>query len=225
MRPLLIATCLLLASDSGRAQEPSLKLPAEVKVSAGKFGEVKAETTGRVVKWFPLSPGLDLRPFDGGKSLLFTGQPGRYELLAYTAAGDVPSDPARVAIVIEIPEPLPPPPPKPDTRLKDKLTAALAADKGLKADVVQLAFVYEQAAAAAEDKTIPSTRELLSRVRNVADQLLGGSDALFNLRVAVSEELLAVIGMTSDEPITDAQRKRAAELWRNTTAVLKELAK
>jgi hypothetical protein len=43
--------------------------------------------------------------------------------------------------------------------------------------------------------------------------------------VAVSEELLAVIGMTSDEPITDAQRKRAAELWRNTTAVLKELAK
>jgi hypothetical protein len=118
-----------------------------------------------------------------------------------------------------------PPAPAPDTRLRDKLKNAFDADKASKADVMQLAAVYEEAARVAEDKTTPSTRELLLRVRSVADQLLGGGDALFNLRVAVSEELLAVIGKSSDEPITDLQRKRAAELWRSTAAILKELAK
>jgi hypothetical protein len=117
-----------------------------------------------------------------------------------------------------------PPAPPPDTRLRDKLKTALDLDKGQKADVTQLAAVYDQAATVAGDKTITTTSELISRVRAVSDGLLG-DNALFNLRVAVGEELLAAIGMTSDEPITDAQRKRAADLWRNTAAILKELAK
>lgn len=218
MRLFALTALLCLAPAIAAQDAPSIKLPADVKVPAGKFGELKADTAGKNVKWVALTPGLDLRSCDGGKTLLFTGAPGTYELLAYTAAGDVPSDPARCVVVIGSPEPLPP---KPDTRLRDKYAEALKLDQGEK-PVLQLAFVYEEAARVAGDATVTTTKELLARVRDVTTGLLG-ADALFNLRVAVSEELLAVIGMTSDEPITDAQRKRAAELWRQTAAILKEL--
>jgi hypothetical protein len=225
MRTVALALLFSFLAPLTRAQDPpgpAIKLPAEVKAAPATIAELRAETAGKAVEWVAITPGLSLRAIDNGKTLLFSGPPGRYELLAYTAAGDVPSKPARVTVVIDAPEPMPPP--KPVDDLKKKLGAAAAADGALKADVVQLAAIYREAAKAAADKDVPHSRELLARVRKVSSALLG-DDALPATRGVVAEELLAALGMSSEEPLTDGQRRRAAELFGRLAELLSELGK
>lgn len=213
---------LVLAPLAARADDaPALKIPTEVTAKPATITELKAETTGKVVRWVPLTPGLSLRPVDDGRTLLFAGGPGRYELLAYTAVGDVPSDPARVVILIDGD---PGPAPKTPDELRQRIAAALAKDKASKADVVQLAAVYREAARVAADPAVTTSADLMGRVRRVAASLLG-PDALPTVRGAAAEELLAALGMTSDEPITDRQRKRAGELFARLADVLEALNK
>jgi hypothetical protein len=190
-----------------------------VKAKAAEITELKVETTGQQVKWVVLTPGLSLRPIDGGKTLLFSGPAGRYELLAYTALGDVPSEPARCTVVIEGGLP----PPIPDL-LKSKLATALTADKAAKTDVLQLAAIYREAAKVVADPEVPTSKELLSRLRQVSSALLG-AETLSSVRGAVAEELLVVFGMSSEEPLTPVQRKKAADLFVRLGAILEELAK
>lgn len=217
------ALLLVLAPLTARADDaPALKLPTEVTAKPSTITELKAETNGKVVRWVPLTPGLSLRPVDDGRTLLFAGPPGRYELLAYTALADVPSDPARVMIVIEGVEPGPPP--KTPDELRERIASALAKDKAAKADITQLAAVYREAARVAADPAVTSSAELMGRVRKVSASLLG-PDTLPTVRGAAAEELLAALGMTSDEPLTDRQRKRAGELFARLADVLEALNK
>ncbi len=199
---------------------PPLKLPEPVTVRAGTIGKLRAETPGKVVRWVALSPGLSVEPADGGKLIYFTGLPGTYELLAYTAAGDVPSEPARVVVVIEGA----PAPPPPDDGLRAKLADALARDRGARADVLQLAAIYREAARVVTDPDVPHSKELLTRVRKVAEALIGPT-ALPAVRAAVAAELLAVLGMTSEEPLSASQRSRATALFTRLASHLEELTK
>lgn len=214
---------LVLSPAAVRADDaPALKVPSEVTAKPATITELKAETAGKVVRWVPLTPGLSLRPVDDGRTLLFAGGPGRYELLAYTAVGDVPSDPARVVITIEGVDPGPAP--KTPDELRQRIAAALAKDKASKADVVQLAGIFREAVAVANDATVPSTKELLRRVREVSAKLLG-TEALPNVRAAAAEEVLAALGMSNDDAITDAQRKRAAALYARLAEALEAASK
>lgn len=218
----LLAMLLVAAAGAARADDaPALKVPAEVSAKPATITELKTETAGKVVRWVPLTPGLSLRPVDDGRTLLFAGGPGRYELLAYTAVGDVPSDPARVVILIDGD---PGPGPKPPDELRERIAAALAKDKAAKADVAQLAAVYREAARVAADPAVTTSADLMGRVRRVSASLLG-PDALPTVRGAAAEELLAALGMTSDEPLTDRQRKRAGELFTRLADVLEALNK
>lgn len=217
----LVLCWLGLSSLETPAQdpEPSLKLPAEVKAKPAEITELKAETTGKQVKWVVLTPGLSVRTIDSGKTLFVSGPPGRYELIAYTAIGDVPSDPARCLVVIENDAP----PPMPDS-LKTKLAAALVTDRATRADLLQLAAIYREAAKVVADPEVATSKELLSRLRQVSVALIG-SDALPAVRGAVAEELLSVLGMSSEETLTATQRKKAADLFVRLAVILEELAK
>jgi hypothetical protein len=196
-------------------------VPAEVRAQPATIVEIRAETDGKIVKWVTLTPGLSVRSIDGGKTLLVSGPSGRYELLAYTALGDVPSDPARVVVVIDGAAP---PDPKAPDELKEKVRAALDRDKPKKADALQLAAIYREAAKLLADPEAITSAELLRRLRAVSADLVG-PDVLPAVRAAVAEQLLAVLGMTSDEPITDARRKRAAELFLRLAVLIEELLK
>jgi hypothetical protein len=215
-----MALCLLwLPPLAARDPAPAITLPAEVKARPAEITELKAQTAGQKVKWVVLTPGLSVRPIDGGKTLLFSGPTGRYELIAYTAAGDVPSDPARCVVVIEGEAP----PPAPDP-LRVRLAAALAIDKAAKADVLQLAAIYREAAKLVTDPEVSTSKELLSRLRQVSAALIGPG-TLPSVRGVVAEELLAVLGMSSEETLTAAQRKKAAELFTRLAALLEEVVK
>jgi hypothetical protein len=215
----LLVMCLLPIRPPVTDAAPAIKLPAEVKAKPAEITELKVETAGKQVKWVALTPGLSPRPIDSGKTLLFSGPPGRYELLAYTALADAPSDAARCVVLIEGETP----PPAPDP-LKAKLGIAVTADKAAKADVLQLAAIYREAAKVAADPEVPTSKELLGRVRQVSSALIG-PDALPAVRGAVAQELLTVLGMSSEEPLTAAQRRKAADLFARLAAVLEELSK
>jgi hypothetical protein len=52
-----------------------------------------------------------------------------------------------------------------------------------------------------------------------------GPDALPSVRAAVAEELLLTLGMVNADPLTDAKRAKAAELFLRLASTLEELAK
>ena len=230
--PLCALVALALTAGSARASDPepiAMKLPAEVKARPAAITEIRAETNGKVVKWVALTPGLSVRPVDGGRVLLVSGPTGRYELLAYTALGDVPSAPARCVVVIgdappgPAPGPDPPPTPPPDS-LRTRLKAVFDADPApldqKREHAKDLAALYRAAAKLTEDAAVPTSGELLRRVRDAAG-LLVGTDALREVRRAVGSELAALL--PTDAPLTDSHRTSAAALFRKLAAILEEL--
>jgi hypothetical protein len=225
----MLPLVLLLVPLSARAADPepaSLKVPAEVRGPPATIVEVRAETTGAAVKWVALTPGLSLRPTDNGRVLLVSGPAGRYDLLAYTAAGDVPSDPARCTVVLgDPPGPKPPDPRPPTDPLRAKLKAALDADAAPAAtkreQAKDLAALYRAAARLARDSAVPTSGELLARVRDAARTLVG-PDALKDVRRAAGDELSALL--PTDAPLTDPLRTSAAALFTKLASLLEELS-
>lgn len=213
----LLAFALIgLLPPSVRAQEPpALKVPAEVRAAPAAIAELRAETSGKVVEWVALTPGLSVKPVEGGKVLLFTGPTGRYELLAYTAIGDVPSKPARVVVVIGAPEP-----PRPDP-LAEKVRKALAddpSDSALKAKHARaLAALYRELAKEAADAGIATPGEF-RRVAKEASARMIGPDALVGVRALVAAELALLL--PTDEAFTDPQRTATARLFEKLAAIL-----
>jgi hypothetical protein len=222
----IVLMCVVLARTDPAL--PTLKLPAEVKAQPATISELRADTNGKVVVWVVLTPGLSVRTVDGGRVLLFTGPTGRYECLAYTALADVPSEPARCVIVIGDappgPGPNPKPPNPPPDVLRAKLKAAFdsdSADPAQKREQAKdLAALYRAAAKLAEDSAVPTSGELLRRVRDAAGTLIG-PDALKEVRRIVGGELAALL--PTDAALTDTQRTTAAALFRKLAAILEEL--
>jgi hypothetical protein len=223
----IILMCVLSFAATDPAT-PTLKMPAEVKAQPSTISELRADTNGKTVVWVVLTPGLSVRPVDGGRTLLFTGPAGRYECIAYTALGDVPSDPARCVIVIgdvpPNPGPNPKPPDPPPDVLRTKLKAAFTADgatpEAKREQVKDLAALYRAAAKLAEDSSVPTSGELLRRVRDAAGTLIG-PDALKEVRRVVGGELATLL--PTDAALSDAQRTTTAALFRKFAAILEEL--
>lgn len=108
----ILAILVLLVADVG---DSMIRTPAEVKGDVGDFIKVEATTNCKAVKWYAMDGGLAIFPMDLLKdtrtAVVVGKQPGRYRLLAYTAAGDTPSDPAIVLVIVgNAPPPVPPEP-------------------------------------------------------------------------------------------------------------------
>lgn len=118
----------------------------------------------------------------------------------------------------DVPPTPPPNPPQPDVLAK-KLKDAIAADAGKREDVLSLAALYRQAAKLAADASVPSSVELLRRVREASATLIGPG-ALPTLRNVVAAELLAALGTPSDSVFTTAQRKAVEDLFTRLAVIL-----
>jgi hypothetical protein len=98
------------------APTPSVKMPAEVKVTPGRLASIVIESSGKVTKFGCLAPEVDIfREYDpeAGKIRVrvIAYTPGRYAIYAFTAMGDVPSDMAVCWLTVG--DPPPPVPPVP----------------------------------------------------------------------------------------------------------------
>jgi len=81
--------------------EPSLTVPAEVHGRAGEPLEVAATTTGRRVVWLSLDPELALKPAGPKSVWAWAAHPGRYRVIAWSAAGDTPTTNVNAVVVID----------------------------------------------------------------------------------------------------------------------------
>src|SRR5579872_4312921 len=217
---------------------PTIKLPDKITIKAGQFAEIKAEVTGKAVKWIAITPGLSIHTCDGGRTAYVTGLPGVYELLAVTAAGDQLSDHARTLVVIGDPPPPPPPPappvppappapPPPADPLQAKLAAAFSAAAGTPAQKKEwakdLAALYRAAAKLSNDPTVTSAATLKAKLSAAAGALVGDT-ALREVRTVVAGEL-AVVLPTAEADLTADHRAAAAALFSRFAAALEDLGR
>jgi hypothetical protein len=215
--------------------DPAVKLPAEVKGEPGDFVTVRAETDGKVVRWYAVDPGLKLFPVEllkDTRTAVVVGRvPGKYRLLAYTAAGDVPSEPAVVVILIEGPSPGPAPgpgPTPPGPGPSDPLAQALAAAWAQEPPATRaghrdtLAALYRQGADTARQENLKTVGELLAVLKSASAALLP-ADALPAVRKAVSEHLRAKLPTDAAAPLDPATRELCAGEFRKVAAVLEGL--
>ena len=201
--------CFALALQC--AAPVGVALPAEVQVPPGRVVVLKAETAGEVVRWATLADGVDLLAFPDGKSAVFCSPvAGRFTVLAWTAAGNVPSEAARVVVVVGTPKPA-----ANDfaAELRSLLTTA---DAG---HVKTLAAAYRAAAELAGKPDIATAGELAERVRAAVRGALP-ADALGAIRKRIAIESAARLPAGPDAPLTAEIRASAAKLFAEIATTL-----
>jgi hypothetical protein len=211
---------LTLALALGQTPPPAISLPAEAKGQPGRIIRLTAETAGKHVRWHLVSDDADLVPFPEGKVALFTApKAGRYVVLAWTAAGDVPSDAAKCVVVVgEVP------PPAPADPFARELKALFAADTSANKSkhVAQLAALYREAIAYAEKAEVATVGDLANRIRAAASTLVP-ADALVAVRKRIAEEIAKELPLDGDKSLDAATRTKAARLFEGIAVRLEEL--
>ena len=195
---------------------------SELKVPSGQHVTLSAGAGTKAAKWVLIDAGgADLTT--AGQTATFSATaPGRYRVIAFLdgqepllttlVVGDGPPAPPGP------PDPLPPPP---DSPLRKKLRAAFDADAAgvaAKRDQAKdLAALYRQAAVLAASSDVPTSGELLRRVREAAATLLK-PDELVGVRRIVADELILIFA--ADAELTPEHRKAAATLFADLAACL-----
>ena len=82
----------------------ALRLPSEIKVKAGRAAALAADTVGRRVK-FACATDLEMVPRDEKSCWVFGVRPGRYQVMAWSAVGEYPTDHVTCTVVVEGDEP------------------------------------------------------------------------------------------------------------------------
>lgn len=102
------------------SEPPSLTLPLSISGDVGAFIPITARTNGTEVRWIALDPGLNVFPAamlrTTTSTVVSASVPNRYRILAYTAIGDMPSDPAICVVTVGRPvvvDPVVDPTPRP----------------------------------------------------------------------------------------------------------------
>jgi len=246
MRGAYVACVLLLAAaplSAAPPMSPPVSLAGgpvatENPVPANSYAEVRVTLEkGDTAQWeVSPEPTKSTQFLDGSAAVLvFNGAPGAYTVTAFVINFDQKKfDRAKLTVAIGKPAPVPPKPdgppappnpdPVPSPELKRKILDAYATDRGAKADAVQLAALYREAAKLAQKRTgdkfdAPSSKELLRRVREASANLIG-PDVLTAVRTVAAVELADQLGMPTDDPLTDVQRRAAADCYLRLAAAL-----
>ena len=213
-----------------------LNIPAEVTGEVAAFVTVIAETNNKQVKFYPIDSGLSVFPAallaNQKATVVVAAKAGTYRLLAYTAAGDIPSEPQICKVVIGggkpdnlPPTPIPPAPPTPD---KDKLLDALIGiygglqEQDKEKHVKALAGIYRRAAATVDQFADLGT--LYGGIKTSAAEVVPAG-AIRSIRERIAQETIRQLGDQPQAQLTPALASKAASYFSRLGYVLEELAK
>ncbi len=240
--PRYLYAAVLLAAVVTSAHAQKLTLPTEVKGSPGDFVTIKAETQGKIVRWYAPDPGLSLFPSEllrDTKVAVVVGRvAGRYRLVAYTAEGDAPSAPAETVIILgdvppgpippgpgpTPPGPTPPTPPAPVDPLVQKLQAAYAAetDAGKAALLPKLAAVYRHGSEVSQTNAVATWDGLFGAMtRKAAEQGVAGR--LLGLQKVLRDDVLNTFPTERTKPMDFAGRELAKTTLARAAALLESV--
>ena len=213
---------------------PLLTLPKEVKGEPGAFLRVVAETPGKVVKWRPVDPGLNLFPVDLLKdtkvAVVVALKPGRYRLQAVTALADEPSDIVETTVIVgDAPDPGPDPGPNPpeptDPLAKTLKTLYVATADPKKAEYVKaLASVYKQGGGFLDSEGIATAGDLYGKLASVSGAMMP-RQAIQSIRDQIAVELKKALPTNAETQLTADHRKAAKALFGKLATILEGLAK
>lgn len=224
--------CLALLFLAGQVfGAVDLKVPVEVKGQPAAFVTVKAETSGKVVRWMALDSGLNLFPVellkDTKTAVVSSAKSGRYRLLAVTAIGDEPSEPQICTVIIgDAPKPPlpdnPDNPPGPESDLAKNIKAAWFAETS--ADKVKhskaLASLFRQAPTVLDQ--VQTAGQLYATLKASADALLP-KDAIGKVRAAIADELKKVLPADPQIVLSDQNKQQARSVFTELSTVLEGL--
>lgn len=97
---------LLFISDVSAQEAPKIELTKEISADVGDPVAIKAKTTGKIIKWLILDAdkrGIIAFPAElknPNEMVFICKKPGNWKVLAYTALGDIPSEPAICVIKV-----------------------------------------------------------------------------------------------------------------------------
>lgn len=206
----------------------TVTLPTTLAAKPGRLIKITATTDGKVVRWINGSLDADLIPMESGLSAIFSSpNPGKYLIYAYTAAADVPSEPAQCLVVVGDPGPGPappippappvPPPPAPPGPL-DPLVGKLSVAYGLETDVnketlrVALGVFYKQGAVLVTDTTLTTWGDVFKQMSS-ASKTLGLFGKLPEVQKVLALELNSKLPTTASTPLDSAGRQLAAKTF------------
>ena len=197
-------------------------LPAELRARPGRLTLIRATASGRVC-WHvcPAPQAPDALPLGDGKELVFVAaQAGNYELIAWTAGSDGPTEATHCTVKVESEEPPIPPDP-----LLEKLRAAWSQESDPQRTTRRdlLAAVYRTAAdTTIKSSTLHNLGELFTALRQAANAVLP-DDALPNIRAAIGEELRKTLPLDPETKMDDAMREKCSTTFRRIADALKTL--
>ena len=210
--------------------QPKVEFQPTISGRVGQYVVIKpSKLEGKSVKYFTSSPGLEVFPSDlladKTATVVSSVLPGRYTLIAYTALGDIPSDPAIIEVIIGNPNPNPTPPAPPKPPENDPLMDPLLAIWGAldEPNKVQsrdkLVQIYRQSAAVYRDPAFSTVGQAFQRSKEISQSLLPNS-ALNSLRVRIGEELKRTSPVDPSMPLTqDLRASVASQLERMANLV------
>jgi hypothetical protein len=215
---------------------PAVTLPAKIEARPGRLTLIKAQTNGRVIKWVSMEDSADVLPYLDNSCIFCAAVPGVYRILAYTALGDVPSDPALCTVTVrdsgsstrsdvparsDTPEK---PPAAPADPLYGPFLKAwrLETDLDKRRHKAQLAALYRQHSVLASDTRMTTWGMLLqtmilARKEKLADTVLP------HLRQAMSDEMTPLLPHTYTARLEPSIRQAAASVFARVAAVLESL--
>lgn len=211
--------CLILATD------PTVSLPPAVAARPGRLVQIAAKTDCKLIRWYLAGDDADLIVMESTRSAIFSAMaPGRYRILAWTAAGDIPSEAAVCVVTVGSAPPAPPGPVVPTDPLAVALKALFEAyqDPAKVAQLAALADVYRRAGKAAGDPEIKTAGDLFGFARRQAVAVLPPM-ALEAMRAKLGEELAAVLPTDPDAALTPSIRTAATEIYNKLAAILESL--
>ena len=190
----------------------------EVAVPVGRVQLTPAN--GKPGQWLLVDDGADLADKDGA-ALLWTTQPGRYRVVLFQPDGGFTR---LVAVAGKVPPgpPVPPAPPVPPDdalarQIRDAYEASTEPDKAdTRANLVAL---FKVAAQAAQDPATATTADLIDRVAQASNVLIG-KDKLAGVRKLFVADLAAAF--PEDTALTPETRTKAAQLFQRYAAILSQ---
>ncbi len=204
------------------ATDPTVSLPPAVMARPGRLVQIAAKTDCKLIRWYLAGDDADLIVMESTRSAIFSAMaPGRYKILAWTAAGDMPSEAAVCVVTVGSAPPVPPGPVAPT----DPLTVALKGlfeanqDPDKAKQLAALADVYRRAGRAAADTEIKTAGDLFAFARRQAVAVLPPM-ALEAIRAKLGEELAAVLPTDPDTTLTPSIRTAAAEIYNKLAGIL-----
>jgi hypothetical protein len=208
-----------------------------VSAKPGRIVQIQATTNGKVIEWFKTIDDCDLIIVDNGRTAIFSAlTPGKYNLHAYTAIGDVPSKLATCVVVVgdkpdDNNDNKPKPDdnkPKPDDITKDPLFAPLQSIYGALGDNKKsvyksaLAGVYRQAIVAADSQDYTSPSQVYNAITEISGKVLHQDD-LRAIRERLATELDENIAVQPREQLTPESRKKMVAYFTRIANILENL--